>query len=328
MGYRAADLFCGGGGFHLAMNKVDNFDVVFACERDKKIAKVYEDNFGINPLGDMYSLDEGVIKSLGELDIVTAGFPCQPFSFTGYRQGFNDNLNGAGFAATRDFINISKPKTFVCENVLGLTSKRFKETFEFILYEFDRVGYNVKWEILKSCEFGAPQIRKRVYIVGVRKDINFTYEFPEKGDCSLVKLKDILNDNVSLEWYIDKEYADVRLALSAKLGNTLTKRTSALGWKIYEKEDILWGITCNFYDKTQLNVISDPSDLVLPYVRDRKINEYFLRSLTRDEYLKLQGFPLCYKHNCTKTLFSKIIGNAITVPVASSVIQNLIPALH
>lgn len=154
--YKAADLFCGGGGFHLAMNKAGDFDVVFACERDKKVAGVYEDNFGINPLGDMYNLDEKVIKSLGDLDLVTAGFPCQPFSFAGYQQGFSDKRNGNGFIATRDFIELSKPKAFVCENVYGLTTKKFKDTFEFILSEFDRIGYNVKYEVLKSCEFGVP----------------------------------------------------------------------------------------------------------------------------------------------------------------------------
>lgn len=176
------DLFAGLGGFHLAMHKL-GIKCVFASEWDRHARKTYEHNFRrISPelfsngdfAGDITQVASDAIP---DFDILTAGFPCQPFSIAGLRKGFHD-ARGTLFFEIARIIRDKRPKAFLLENVKHLRSHDGGRTFETMKGIIESLGYSFHWKIVKACDFGLPQYRPRLIMVGFRdKDIKF--EFPQ-----------------------------------------------------------------------------------------------------------------------------------------------------
>ena len=161
------DLFAGIGGFRLGMESAGHECVGF-CEIDKFARASYKaihDTKGEIELHDITAVSDESIRRIGRVDIICGGFPCQTFSIAGYRRGFEDTRGTLFFEIAR-FASILGPKYLFLENVKGLLSHENGITFETIISALDELGYNVEWQVLNSKDFGVPQNRERVFIIG------------------------------------------------------------------------------------------------------------------------------------------------------------------
>ena len=158
------DLFAGLGGFHKALNDLGH-ECVFASEIDKELQNLYFENWGIEPYGDIIKIVEENISKIPEHDILCAGFPCQPFSQAGKRMGVNDK-RGSLFNEIIKILKYRKPKFLILENVPHISNHDNKKTINKIIYELNLLGYDVDMEKYSPTDFGIPQNRKRLFIVG------------------------------------------------------------------------------------------------------------------------------------------------------------------
>lgn len=186
---KVASLFCGCGGTdigilggfdflgkHYASN---NMEIVYANDIEKSACDIFEENFGLKP----DNRDIRTVKSseLLEFDILTGGFPCQSFSIVAQnpkRLGIKDDKGKLFFEMCR-ILRDRQPRCFIAENVKGILTANKHEAFSLIIKEFEESGYDVKYTILKAVEFGVPQKRERVIIVGFRKDLKVQFSFPK-----------------------------------------------------------------------------------------------------------------------------------------------------
>lgn len=164
-GMRFIDLFSGMGSFHYSFAKL-GWTCVMACDIDPYSRCTYVQNYGIEPCKDIADVRA---KDIPPYDILCAGFPCQPFSSMGLKLGFEDPRGGMVFQVFR-IIRGTKPPIVVLENVPGLVSHNKGETFQQICKSLQKLGYSVAWDMWQANHFGYPQTRKRVFIVGIRKD--------------------------------------------------------------------------------------------------------------------------------------------------------------
>lgn len=165
-----------------------NGTCVLACEKDQYARKTYIENFSQKyPLlktEDMFPKDITLLdtKKIPDFDILCGGFPCQAFSKAGLQKGFNDE-RGVLFFNVLKILEYKKPSAFLLENVRNLINHNNGDTFKTIIFELKKIGYNIFYQILNSSDFGVPQMRKRIYIVGFLKNVNFI--FPETQKLNL-----------------------------------------------------------------------------------------------------------------------------------------------
>lgn len=189
------DLFAGIGGFRLGMESAGHECVGF-CEIDKFARASYKaihNTEGEIELHDATGITKKEIKAIGQVDVICAGFPCQPFSAAGTRRGFEDT-NGTLFFEIARFASILKPKYLFLENVKGLISHDKGYTFETIIGSLDELGYDVEWQVLNSKDFGVPQNRERVFIIGHLRGTSGRQIFPiaeTRSDKSIMQLGNI-----------------------------------------------------------------------------------------------------------------------------------------
>lgn len=177
------DLFAGIGGFRFGMESAGHKCVAF-CEIDKFARASYKaihDTEGEIELHDITQVTDGEIRSIGHVDAICGGFPCQAFSIAGNRRGFEDTRGTLFFEIAR-FASILKPKYLFLENVKGLLNHDKGDTFEVILSALDELGYDVEWQVLNSKDFGVPQNRERVFIIGHLRGERGRKIFPIGGE--------------------------------------------------------------------------------------------------------------------------------------------------
>lgn len=195
MSFVFADLFAGIGGFRLALESIGG-KCVFASEWDKYAQMTYKANFGDIPYGDITQICP---SSIPDIDILTAGFPCQPFSSIGKREGFDHPSQGTLFYDVVKILKKKRPKAFILENVEGLVTHDYGRTLNIILdtlsvsvngqylsFSQSDVRYHVFWSILDAQDYGVPQVRRRIFIVGISEDVareipNFKFPLPIKN---------------------------------------------------------------------------------------------------------------------------------------------------
>ncbi|MGN1138625.1 MAG: DNA (cytosine-5-)-methyltransferase [Ruminococcus sp.] len=165
MAIKYLDMFAGIGGFRSGLERIGGFECIGFCEIDKYAKQSYEAMYDTK--GALYFNDARKInpKELPDIDLITGGFPCQSFSIAGRRKGFEDTRGTLFFEIAR-IASAKKPKYLFLENVPGLLSHDRGRTFKTILSSLDELGYDVTWQVLNSKDFGVPQSRKRLYIVG------------------------------------------------------------------------------------------------------------------------------------------------------------------
>lgn len=191
-GFTVAELFCGGG-LMTAGLKTAGFNLVWANDFDKNAVKAYRHNFGD------YVVHEDITKidpaDIPDVDIIAGGPPCQDYSVAGKGAGEKGERGRLVFTYL-DIIKAKRPKAFIFENVKGLINKRHRHTFEKLLEEFHRIGYVASWKLINAWDYGVAQKRERVFIVGIRKDLGFIYEFPapDPADYRTKVLRDVIGD--------------------------------------------------------------------------------------------------------------------------------------
>ncbi len=193
--FTGIDLFCGIGGFRLAMEE-NNVKCVFSSDIDPFCAETYEANFHEKPSGDITQIAE---KDIPSFDILTAGFPCQPFSYAGLCQGFEDKTRGTLFFDICRILKYHHPKMFLLENVKGLVSHKNGETLNVIIENLSKLGYDIHWKILNSLDYGLPQKRERWYCVGFDKQVDFEFPAALHTQPTLRDIIDTTDDNPSLK---------------------------------------------------------------------------------------------------------------------------------
>lgn len=165
--FRFADLFAGLGGFHVALEELGG-EGVFAAEWDESLNHLYQQNFGIPVWMDVNDLhgEEAITKEVPDHDVLTAGFPCQPFSKAGEQLGFEHTVQGQLFFKVLEILKVKKPRRFILENVPNILRHKGGDTLATIIKHLKDLGYDVKVEQYSPHEFGVPQIRHRAYFVG------------------------------------------------------------------------------------------------------------------------------------------------------------------
>ena len=157
------DLFCGIGSFHYSFKKL-GFECVMASDIYNPAKENYKKNYNIDVLGDICDIEPSSIESY---DILCAGFPCQPFSQAGHHKGFEDS-RGTMFSQVMRFVSTNIPKIVILENVQALLNHDKGKSFAKIKEDLEKEGYNVVYKVLKCSDYGIPQMRKRLFIVGFK----------------------------------------------------------------------------------------------------------------------------------------------------------------
>lgn len=299
---RFIDLFCGIGGFRVAMDEACNEnniipECVFSSDIDKYCQDSYEANFGHRPTGDITKVDE---KEIPDHDILFAGFPCQPFSIIGQMQGFND-IRGTLFFDIVRIIKHKRPKAFVLENVKQLVGHDDGKTLKTIISTLQKkLGYHVQYAVLNALDYGLPQKRERVIIVGHRDPILFSFPSPVRPFKPLSQI---------LEKKIDKKY----YASDYIVEKRKQKHKSAYKLSIW-------------HENKAGNICSYPYSCAL---RAGASYNYLLvngeRRLTPREMLRLQGFPDTYEIVVNDGQARRQAGNAVPVNLVKAVILKLLP---
>lgn len=292
---RFIDLFAGIGGIRLGFEGQDNnTECVFSSEWDKFAQKTYEANFGQIPAGDITKIKASEIPSF---DVLLAGFPCQPFSAIGKREGFKNKAQGTMFFEVLRILKYHMPKAFLLENVQGLLTIQHGETFKTIIELLTKAGYNVQWKLLQASDFGLPQSRGRVIIVGFRSDIDASsFAFPT-GNGKIKYVGNILEDDpegYSISKHLQKSYLfkkdDGHPLVVDKNSKCFAKTLNASYHKIQR-------ITGTFV----------------------KGGETGLRLFSELECKRLQGFPDDFKVPVSRTQMYRQFGNSVAIPMIEAV---------
>ncbi|PAK20890.1 DNA (cytosine-5-)-methyltransferase [Mycoplasmopsis agassizii] len=203
--FKFIDLFAGIGGFHAAMSNLGG-ECVFASEIDKYAIESYLENYGINADNDVTKVDP---KKIAPYNVLCAGFPCQPFSKAGAQLGFSDKIKGTLFFEIVRLLQENRPEYLILENVRNLVAHDNGNTYRVIMKTLDEIGYTVndKPIIMSPHQLGIPQLRERVYILGVRKDlgvehINIELAKGKKQDLSIYSANIIEEEVVDQKYYI------------------------------------------------------------------------------------------------------------------------------
>jgi DNA (cytosine-5)-methyltransferase 1 len=212
------DLFSGIGGFHIGMSNVGG-KCLMASDIEAQANESYFRNFGIKPEGDISSIKSSEIPNF---DVLCGGFPCQSFSNVGQKGGLEDPRGSLIFEVIR-ILKEKQPKAFILENVKGMVSHDKGRTFETIIKALRSSGYSIEHEVLEAKDYGLPQIRKRLFIVGVRSDIDSIFTFPEKTDKLDFTLEELF------EGEVERKYA-----FTVRIGGRRSGINNRYNWDAYK----------------------------------------------------------------------------------------------
>lgn len=299
---KVASLFCGCGGTdvgmmggfdflgkHYAKNDVE---IVYANDFEKSACNIFEANFGLKP--DNRDIREVKTEELPKFDILTGGFPCQSFSIVAQnpkRLGIKDEKGMLFFEMCR-ILRERKPKCFIAENVKGLLTANKREAFPLIIKEFEDSGYDVKYQVVHAVEFGVPQKRERVIIVGFRKDLNVEFDFPEA-------VVDSPEKYVPLSKVIDSDVDDKYFFSQKAVDGMMRNRESMNKGRAQNVDE-----PCNTVGAHLAKVSLNSTDPVL------KVNNKY-RRFTPREVARIQSFPETFKLTESEYAQYKALGNAI-----------------
>lgn len=274
------DLFSGVGGFRIPLEQLGGKCVAYS-EIDKQAIKVYENNFDIN--NETYLGDITRVKKTPKADLIVGGVPCQAWSVAGKKKGFEDP-RGKLWKDTIRLIRINKPKTFIFENVKGLYDPRNKASLKLIITEFRKCNYEVNHKVLNAYDFGLPQNRDRLFIVGIRNDIKFDFNFPlpVKKSKQLIKIIDGLDIN---ENHLDKKRFIPRNLFGEKIPFSRNR---------FQKNDELNDFFI-FCDTRNGHTTIHSWDLKKTSNLEKKICLAVLKNRRKKLYGKWDGNPLSFK---------------------------------
>ncbi len=285
------DLFAGIGGMRLAFESAGG-ECVFSSEWDKDAQKTYEANFGELPEGDITKISSNDIPNF---DVLLAGFPCQPFSSIGQRAGFKHETQGTLFYDVLRIIKEKRPASFLLENVMGLVNHDKGRTFEIIQKNLELEGYKIFYKILDASDYGVPQVRKRIYIIGF--DIS---KFRETPDFNWPKAQ---KKKVGIGKYIESDIED--RSISKHLQKSYI-------YKLDDGKPQVIDTESDFPVKTLVASYHKIQRLTGTFVADGPTG---LRLLSENECKAIMGFPKSFKFPVSRTQMYRQMGNSVAVPV-------------
>lgn len=295
------DLFAGIGGMRIPFDRLGG-TCVFSSEWDKHAQQTYSHNFGEMPAGDITQINESDIP---DHDILLAGFPCQPFSIIGDKQGFADTRGTLFFDITR-ILKRKQPTAFLLENVKQLLTHDKGRTFTVIEEQLSQLGYTTYHKVLNALDFGLPQKRERIFIVGFREPIAF--EFPRPIG-AYKPLSEILEPDEDIEPSL---FASARIQES--------RREKCKGTPFYPS---MW------HENKGGNISVLPFSCAL---RANASYNYLLvngvRRPSGREMLRLQGFPEDFEIVANMMQVRKQTGNSVAIPVVQAIAEEMLQALE
>ncbi|MGB1296324.1 MAG: DNA cytosine methyltransferase [Flavobacteriales bacterium] len=322
--FKFIDLFAGIGGFRLALQNLKG-KCVFTSEWDKYSKQTYRANYGEVPFGD---ITQQKTKDFipDEFDVLCAGFPCQAFSIAGKRGGFED-IRGTLFFDVAEIIKTKKPKAIFLENVKGLRSHDKGKTLATILNVLrEDLGYFVpEPQVINAKDFGVPQNRERIFIVGFRKDLNiteFTYPKPKNKKTTLDHILE--TDTVSVKYYLSETYL-------ATLRNHKARHASkgnGFGYEIIDNKGTANAVVCGGMGRERNLVYDFRLKDFTPVTKIKgNVNREGIRKMTPREWARLQGFPDHYKIVVSDAQAYKQFGNSVAVPAIQATAKKIIEKL-
>ena len=322
--FKFIDLFAGIGGFRLALQNLQG-KCVFTSEWDKYSQQTYLANFGEVPFGDI-TKPETKNQIPENFDLLCAGFPCQSFSIAGKRCGFKDT-RGTLFFDVAEIIKKKQPKAIFLENVKGLKTHDKGKTLTTILRVLrEDLNYFVpEPQILNAKNFGVPQNRERIFIVGFRKNLKITdFEYPQPTNKNKV-LKDILEDReVSVKYYLSTTYMQTLRKHKARHKN----KGNGFGYQIIAAEGIANSVVCGGMGRERNLIFDDRLTNFKPVTNiSGEVNQEGIRKMTPREWARLQGFPDKFKILVSDTQAYKQFGNSVAVPAIQATAQMIIEKL-
>lgn len=319
--FKFIDLFAGIGGFRLAMQNLGG-KCVFTSEWDKEAQRTYKVNFGEVPFGDITK--ERVKNYIPDnFHLLCAGFPCQAFSIAGKRGGFDDT-RGTLFFDVAEIIKRKRPKAIFLENVKGLRNHDKGKTLATILNVLrNDLGYYVpEPEIINAKEFGVPQNRERIYIVGFRNDLGISsFEYPKP-----------LNKKVTFAKVKEKKVVPTRYYLSTQYVQTLVNhkarhegKGNGFGYAIIPDEGIANAIVVGGMGRERNLVIDNRITDFTPTTHIKgTVNREGIRKMTPREWARLQGFPDKYIIPVADASAYKQFGNSVAVPAIQATAKSIL----
>jgi DNA (cytosine-5)-methyltransferase 1 len=313
---KMVDLFAGTGAFSLAFDSTEKVDVVFANDFVKMSKVIYDANLPHHSPLLLKDINEVDVKEIPEHDILTGGFPCQPFSIAGLQEGFDDARSNV-FWKILDIIRHHKPRVVLLENVKNLTSHDNCETFKVIQENLEACGYRLKYKVLNTSSItGVPQHRERIYIAGFREEEDFqkfSFDFEPVQKLSIVNF--LQTGKVP-----DKYYYSDKSSVWGLVSEHVTKPEVVYQYRrIYVREN-------KNNECPTLTANMGTGGHNVPIIKD----EFGIRKLTPRECFNLQGFPQSYKlgSDLSDSNLYKLAGNAVSYPVIKLIADRIISVLN
>lgn len=319
------DLFAGIGGFRIAMQNLGG-KCVFSSEWDKYSQKTYETNFGEVPFGDI-TKEETKKFIPNKFDVLCAGFPCQAFSIAGKRGGFEDT-RGTLFFDVAQIIKKHKPKAIFLENVKGLRSHDKGKTLKTILSVLrDDLGYYVpEPQIMNAKDFGVPQNRERIFIVGFSKTSGvdeFSYPKPSKKKVEFSSVME--KKTVPTKYYLSTQYLDTLV----KHKERHAKKGNGFGYAIIPNDGIANAIVVGGMGRERNLLLDHRIEDYTPTTHIKgTVNREGVRKMTPREWARLQGFPDKYIIPVADASAYKQFGNSVAVPAIQATAEIIIKLLQ
>ena len=307
--YRMIDLFAGIGGTRLGFWQTGKVEVVFSSEINKFSVKTYEANYGDVPVGDITKVDAAEIP---DHDILVGGFPCQAFSQAGLKKGFNDTRGTLFFDIAR-ILQAKRPKAFLLENVRNLVGHDHGKTFEVITSTLDELGYELYYQVLSSKDYGVPQNRQRIYIVGFDREqvpLASCFAFPEPTSPADLKLGQILEQDVDPKYTISDKLWD---------GHQRRRRDNSAAGKGFGYS--LFTAESPYANTISARYYKDGSEILIAQEGKNP------RKLTPREAARLQGFPESFIIPVSDTQAYRQFGNSVSVPVIHAIALQMLKVL-
>lgn len=303
--FKFIDLFAGIGGFRLAMQNLGG-KCVFTSEWDKEAKRTYKANFGERPFGDITKEETKAFIPDG-FDLLCAGFPCQAFSIAGKRGGFEDT-RGTLFFDVAEIIKRKKPKAIFLENVKGLTTHDNGKTLQVILNTLEELNYTVHTKIINAKDFGVPQVRERIFIVGFNNDKiqnSNSFKFPKKK-----------KDEVFVNQFLEKNISGYSISQHLQ-EKYLFKKSDGKPQIIDENSNIQVKTLVSTYHKIQR--------LTGTFVKD---GETGLRLLSISECKSIMGFPKNYIIPVSRTQAYRQFGNSVAIPAIQATANEILKLIN
>lgn len=302
------DLFCGIGGFRQAMEAVGG-TCVFSSDIDKHARATYLANYGDMPAGDIKKI---AATDIPKFNVLCAGFPCQPYSIAGHKKGMDDERGQIFFEITR-IIAHHKPEVIFLENVARLLKHDNGSAFNIIKKSIEELGYKVYYQVLAANDFGVAQVRKRLYFVCIRNDLNVSFKFPEPIG-NKTSVEDYLDAEVDERYFInDPGICICKPDLTEKVNTTYRVGHiggTSQGRRIYS----IKGVTPTFVCQSR-----GPAGGMEAYFIDGRV-----RRLTVDEAKRIMGFPEDFIFPVPEYRALEQLGNTVAVPVLKAIAREIV----